>query len=1157
MQSYTRRSSTLGWQGVLWGQPTLGVALLATCLLLVGTAGASAAYVDSFNSAPFTGVVTSFTTGSSSTGVSYTISGGDGGDFAWRSNGGDGGSGTIDILSDAVSAAVEKVTIESRDGKAFVFTSLWCDVMGDGWTIKGEGPEPFTMTAGTGTSATKSPSGGAKLVTSIEITSTDFYDDYLDTVTLQLDVPGAAVYGEGRLITNGDSTPSSTNGTDLGETPVGTPVTQDFELENIGDAALTVDSSVTVTGAGFSIAQQPSSPIAPGGSSTFTVQFDPSSSGTVTGTVTVDNNSEADDYTFAVTGEGTADTDPPGLTAFERQTPGTQDTNADSLVFRATFDEDVQYVTTGDFAVTGTTATDSNVNAVSAAVYDLTVSGGDLDGYDGTVGINLSGTQNIADLWDNPLPAGEPGTDETYQMDNTSPTDPTPTSSSHTVSVWNNDATIDIQISGASDTGSGVDGFEVEWDQSATWTPSETKEHEEVWAGATYTATSNGDWYFHIATVDNVGNWTSTEHLGPFRIDTTPPSVPTGLDPADGSYTTETSPILSWNASTDTGGSGIRDTSAYRIVVTGPSGRDTYVSDTDYNPTDLDEGTYTWRLYARDNAGNSSSYTADTTLVIDATQPDVTLDQAAGQADPTNASPVVFTAVFDEPIDEATFTDADVSVDGTATTGTVTVTEVAPHDDTTFEVSIAVTGNGTVVPTIPAGGIEDYAGNTNTASTSSDNSVTYDGSKPSVTIEQAAAQVDPANASPALFTVVFDEPIHDATFTNADVSVGGTATTGLVTVTEVAPNDDTTFEVSVVVTGDGTVVPTIPAGGVEDPFGNTNNASTSTDNSVTVDTMPPINPTLTCTTHTVDMWSANDTIRIEGFDTASDALTGISEFYIWWVADGGGLAGELAVPSEVVWIDVSTDDGIWYLDCETRDAAGNATVPLHVGPFKIDTTAPAINGNPGDQTVSVSHGAHAATVTWSEPTATDGGCGLATLVATHHPGDVFPIGTTTVIYTATDELGNSSTETFDVVVIEQEEVLTIEPMGSMGDGGYLDRCLELEEGEEPPMVGSCPLAAIYEVGEVVTGACQILNPGGHAMRASYVHVFIYSVDIESRPEEKMLLNHWVARYNSSAGGYTFSWDTTDVPPGYYDVYLSFTDGSSHTCRIQLVEPEEP
>jgi len=1236
MQSHNRRSVSLA-QGAIEGRCALSIALLTAFLLLVGTAGASAAYVDPFNTAPFTGTVTSFTTGSSSTGMSYAISGGDGGD--------------------------------------------------------------------------------AKLVTSIEITTTDFYDDYLDTVSLELDVPGAAVYGESQLITNGDSSPSATDGTDLGETPV----TQDFELRNVGDAALTVGSSVTVTGAGFSIAQQPSSPIASGGSSTFTVQFDPTSSGTVTGTVTIDNNSEADDYTFAVTGEGTADTDPPVLTAFERQTPTLQDTNADSLVFRATFDEDVQYITAGDFAVTGTSATVTNVSTVSAAVYDLTVSGGDLAGYDGAVGLNLSGTQNIADLWDNALPAGEPATDETYEMDNTPPIDPTPSSASHNVSVWDNDNTIDIQISGASDAGSGVDGFEVEWDQLASWTPSGTKEQEETWTGGTFTATSDGNWYFHIATVDNVGNWTSTEHLGPFQIDTTPPSVPAGLDPSDGSTTTDTSPVLSWNASTDTGGSGIRDTAAYRVVVTGPVNRDTYVSDTDYNPT-LSEGTFSWKVYARDNAGNSSSYTADTALVIDATQPDVAIDQAGGQADPTNVSPVVFTAMFDEPIDESTFTGVDVSIGGTATTGTVTVTEVAPHDGTTFEASIAVTGDGTVVPTIPAGRVEDFAGNTNTVSTSPDNSVTYDGSKPSVTIDQAAGQADPTNASPVLFTVVFDEPINDATFTNTDVSVGGTATTGLVTVIEVAPNDDTTFEVSIAVTGDGTVVPTIPAGSVEDAAGNTNNASTSTDNSVRYDgTSPWVGSVSVNIAQLSDADSGAGTFVVSAYfseelgvmpsivfdpDVAAAGTPTLSLASADWddmtngysvtydVADQGvdfdsvtidvvgaqDLAGnaqqdytpehefeiDTLNPTAVIWLDdtlimdadvggfhylelsfsedmdttcgwptwsfapnVTTNGGTWTLGHTTPagwtsstsfhrnyavfdtndpyksvdmhletayDLAGNLIEPsptVNSDAFVVDTENPTVaNVVVSDDWLDALDDGETfmVTVDFSEAMTTDGSAD-PTIAFTPNVATTLTISTEAwidgdtweVVYDVADTnavdlgvdvritggkdaVGNAQValddpDRFDIDMVTPPPgtlpTIVVTPAGAAGDGAFLDRCLSLDEGEEPPMVGLCPLSAIYSVGEIISGRCLLSDDDGTPLRGSYVHVYVYAVDPSTRPETLVLIDHWTIHYEGDCGGYCFTWDSSEQFPGYYDVRLSFPDASAHTCRIQLTEPTQP
>jgi len=118
------------------------------------------------------------------------------------------------------------------------------------------------------------------------------------------------------------------------------------------------------------------------------------------------------------------DTTAPTLLSFVRQTPAASPTNADSLVFRATFDEDVANVTTGDFDVNGTTtATVTGVSAVtSTSVYDITVSGGDLAGFGGTVGLDLAAGQDITDIAGNALPAGEPTPDETYVLDNVVPT---------------------------------------------------------------------------------------------------------------------------------------------------------------------------------------------------------------------------------------------------------------------------------------------------------------------------------------------------------------------------------------------------------------------------------------------------------------------------------------------------------------------------------------------------------------------------------------------------------------------------------------------------------------------------------------------------------------------------------------------------------------
>ena len=112
----------------------------------------------------------------------------------------------------------------------------------------------------------------------------------------------------------------------------------------------------------------------------------------------------------------------PSVTSFTRQTPAISSTDADTLVFRALFSEAVANVSLDDFVVNGTTtATVTNVATINSSTYDVTVAGGNLAGFNGVVGLDLKGTQNITDLPGNALPTTEPSTDETYTVDNAVP----------------------------------------------------------------------------------------------------------------------------------------------------------------------------------------------------------------------------------------------------------------------------------------------------------------------------------------------------------------------------------------------------------------------------------------------------------------------------------------------------------------------------------------------------------------------------------------------------------------------------------------------------------------------------------------------------------------------------------------------------------------
>jgi len=82
-----------------------------------------------------------------------------------------------------------------------------------------------------------------------------------------------------------------------------------------------------------------------------------------------------------------------------------------------------------------------------------------------------------------------------------------------------------------------------------------------------------------------------------------------------------------------------------------------------------------------------------------------------------------------------------------------------------------------------------------------------------------------------------------------------------------------------------------------------------------------------------------------------------------------------------------------------------------------DLIDPVISNLPGNLSAGTDPGLCTATVTWTPPTVTDD-CAVASVVSSHASGASFPIGTTTVVITATDTAGNVATASFTVTVAD-------------------------------------------------------------------------------------------------------------------------------------------
>jgi len=127
--------------------------------------------------------------------------------------------------------------------------------------------------------------------------------------------PGASIdlRGSGKLIVSGDTTPSVLDGTDFGSVAVGSGhLDHTFTIQNSGTASLLLTGTppVTITGpqaADFQVISPPSSPVAAGGSSTFTLRFAPTAKGLSGATVNIPSNDPdpaRTPYQFAVQGAG-------------------------------------------------------------------------------------------------------------------------------------------------------------------------------------------------------------------------------------------------------------------------------------------------------------------------------------------------------------------------------------------------------------------------------------------------------------------------------------------------------------------------------------------------------------------------------------------------------------------------------------------------------------------------------------------------------------------------------------------------------------------------------------------------------------------------------------------------------------------------------------
>ena len=252
----------------------------------------------------------------------------------------------------------------------------------------------------------------------------------------------------------------------------------------------------------------------------------------------------------------------------------------------------------------------------------------------------------------------------------------------------------------------------------------------------------------------------------------------------------------------------------------------------------------------------------------------------------------------------------------------------------------------------------------------------------------------------------------------------------------------------------------------------------------------------------------------------------------------------------------------------------------------LDTLSPVIIACPMDSVIVPDSSDCSPQVFWTEPTATDN-C-TPTLTSDFAPGDNFPVGTTTVTYTATDESNNSTTCSFDITI--EPSPVVVEITSPEGPCGYNLSCSSFPNGEATANVsGGClPYDYVWTDGQTTQTATD-LAAGLHGVTVTDANgtSVVQTITLtEPNPltTDSLVSPEYVGGANISCNGefdgavsinvlggeecvtYDYAWtgpngftsadeDLTGLEAGTYVVVVSDASGCSYTDSITLIEPD--
>ncbi|MBK7030039.1 MAG: HYR domain-containing protein [Bacteroidales bacterium] len=235
---------------------------------------------------------------------------------------------------------------------------------------------------------------------------------------------------------------------------------------------------------------------------------------------------------------------------------------------------------------------------------------------------------------------------------------------------------------------------------------------------------------------------------------------------------------------------------------------------------------------------------------------------------------------------------------------------------------------------------------------------------------------------------------------------------------------------------------TFPVGVTTNTFVTTDAAGNSTSCSFTVTVLDNVLPEITCPadiTTSAEAGGCTATVTYTapvGTDICAGAVT----------VQTAGLASGSSFPAGV------TTNTFRVTDASGNEATCSFTVTV------TDTEAPVISNCPSNISQSNDLNQCNAIVTWTEPTATDNCTSSGNLVWTksHTPGSSFPVGTTTVTYTARDASNNSSVScSFTVTVTDTQSPVISGCPSNITKSSDPGICTAIVSWTEPSATDNC------------------------------------------------------------------------------------------------------